>query len=352
MLTLLFWLRDCFRSRFVLQAEILALRHQLLVLQRSRRGHKLQLRWADRVLWVWLSRLWKNWRSALLIVTPATVITWHRQGFRLYGKWKSRHAAGRPSVSHEIIALIRKMSSANPLWGAPRLHGELLKIGIEVSQATVAKYMVRQRRPPSQTWRTFLKNHARNLVSVDFFVVPTIAFQLLFVFVILDQERRRPLHFAVTSHPTAEWTARQLVQAFPWDNAPPLFGARPRRMLWRKVPRHSQSDGHSRGSHSTAITLAECLCRVTDGLNSSGMPRPRHRIQRVRTAPYPERVLQILRTLPNAFVSRERCSCWPPDRTSRTWPCDRDSPSRWPASSVYAQSRLIRRLYRSSLGKC
>jgi transposase InsO family protein len=164
--------------------------------------------------------LWKNWRSALLIVTPATVITWHRQGFRLYGKWKSRHAAGRPSVSHEIIALIRKMSSANPLWGAPRLHGELLKIGIEVSQATVAKYMVRQRRPPSQTWRTFLKNHARNLVSVDFFVVPTIAFQLLFVFVILDQERRRPLHFAVTSHPTAEWTARQLVQAFPWDNAP------------------------------------------------------------------------------------------------------------------------------------
>jgi len=112
------------------------------------------------------------------------------------------------------------MSLANPRWGAPRIHGELLKIGIAVSQATVAKYMVRHRKPPSQTWRTFLKNHAKDLVSADFFVVPTITFQLLFVFVILDHDRRRPIHFAVTSNPTAEWTARQLLQAFPWDNAP------------------------------------------------------------------------------------------------------------------------------------
>ncbi len=220
MLTLLFSLRDCFRARAVLQAEILALRHQLLVLQRSSHGHRGRLGLADRVLWVWLSRLWNDWRSTLLIVKPETVIAWHRQGFRLYWRWKSRRNDGRPSVSPEVRNLIRQMSLANPRWGAPRIHGELLKIGIEVSQATVAKYLARHRKPPSQTWRTFLRNHAKDLVSVDFFVVPTIAFQFLFVFVILDHDRRRPVHFAVTANPTAEWTARQLLEAFPWDNAP------------------------------------------------------------------------------------------------------------------------------------
>jgi len=220
MLTLLFCLRDCFRARFVLQAEILALRHQLLVLQRSSRGSKLRLGWTDRVLWVWLSRLWRDCHSALLILKPETVIAWHRKGFRLYWRWKSRHSQGRPAVCPEVRNLIRQMSVANPRWGAPRIHGELLKIGIEVSQATVAKYMVRHRKPPSQTWRTFLKNHAKDLVSMDFFVVPTIAFELLFVFLILDHDRRRPLHFAVTSNPTAEWTTRQLLEAFPWDTAP------------------------------------------------------------------------------------------------------------------------------------
>jgi hypothetical protein len=156
----------------------------------------------------------------LLLVKPETVIAWHRKGFRHYWIWKSRHLEGRPSVSNEVRNLIQKMSLANPCWGAPRIPGELLKLGIQVSQATVAKYMVRKRKPPSQSWRTFLKNHARDLVSVDFFVVPTIRFQLLFAFVILRHDRRRPIHFAVTSNPTAEWTARQLLEAFPWDNAP------------------------------------------------------------------------------------------------------------------------------------
>jgi|SRR5882762_6860647 len=215
MLTLLFSLRDCFRARAVLQAEILVLRHQLLVLQRSSCGHKLRLRWVDRVLWVWLSRLWNDWRSALLLVKPETVIAWHRKGFRHYWIWKSRHLEGRPSVSNEVRNLIQKMSLANPCWGAPRIPGELLKLGIQVSLATVAKYMVRKRKPPSQSWRTFLKNHARDLVSVDFFVVPTIRFQLLFAFVILRHDRRRPIHFAVTSNPTAEWTARQLWKPSP-----------------------------------------------------------------------------------------------------------------------------------------
>src|SRR6267143_7246034 len=213
--SLLSSVRACFRTRAALQAEILALRHQLLVLQRSSRGHKLRLSSADRALWVWLSHLWAEWRSALIIVKPETVIAWHRKGFRLYWAWKSRQRGGRPSVSGEVRDLIRRMSLANPRWGAPRIPGELLKLGIQVSQATVAKYMVRHRNPPSQSWRTFLKNHARDLVSVDFFVVPTIRFQLLFAFVILRHDRRRPIHFAVTSNPTAEWTARQLWKPSP-----------------------------------------------------------------------------------------------------------------------------------------
>src|ERR1039458_10260791 len=167
-------IRQGFRTRAALHAEILALRHQLLVLQRSNKGHRVRLRTADRLLWVWLSRLWTGWRSALIIVKPETVIAWHRQGLRLYWRWKSRHGEGRPSVSSEVRDLIRRMSLANPRWGAPRIHGELLKLGIQVSQATVAKYMVRHRKPPSQNWRTFLENHMQSLVSADFFVVPTI----------------------------------------------------------------------------------------------------------------------------------------------------------------------------------
>src|SRR6266850_5987516 len=155
MLTLLFSLRDCFPARAVLQAEILALRHQLLVLQRSSRLHKLRLYWADRLLWVWLSRLWNDWRSALLLVKPETVIARHRKGFRLYWTWKSRCCEGRPMLSPELRNLIRQMSLANPRWGAPRIHGELLKIGIEVSQGTVAKYMVRQRSHPPRRGEPF-----------------------------------------------------------------------------------------------------------------------------------------------------------------------------------------------------
>lgn len=218
--SLLFALRGCFRTRAALQAEILALRHQLLVLHRSCRGHRLNLRVTDRLLWVWLSRLWTGWRSALVMVKPETVIAWHRKGFRLYWRWKSRNRDGRPSITPNVRDLIRKMSLANPRWGAPRIHGEMLKLGIDISQATVAKYMVRIRKPPSQMWRTFLENHVKSLVSADFFVVPTITFKLLFVFVILAHDRRGPVHFAITAHPTAEWAAHQLIEAFPWDSAP------------------------------------------------------------------------------------------------------------------------------------
>ena len=211
---------DSLRTRVALQAEILALRHQLLVVQRRNPKKRLRLSQADRLLWIWLSRFWPEWRSALRIVKPETVIAWHRKGFRLYWSWKSRPRKGRPPVSTEVRELIRRISAANPRWGAPRIHGELGKLGIKVSEPTVAKYMLRHRNPPSQTWRTFLTNHIKDLVSADFFVVPTATFRLLFVFVILSHDRRRIVHFAVTSNPAAEWTAQQLLQAFPWDTAP------------------------------------------------------------------------------------------------------------------------------------
>jgi transposase InsO family protein len=208
-----------FQSNAALHLEIIALRHQLGVMQRSVKKPKLTL--ADRLLWAWLCELWKDWRSALVIVKPETVIGWHRKGSRLFWTWKVRHGrSGRPSLSIEVRELIRKMSRENPLWGAPRIHGELLKLGIDVGETSVSKYMVRHRQPPSQTWRTFLENHVKNIVSVDFFTVPTIRFQILYVFLVLAHERRRIVHFNVTAHPTAEWAAQQLREAFPWDTAP------------------------------------------------------------------------------------------------------------------------------------
>jgi len=199
--------------------EVLALRHQLTVMQRSVKRAKLTP--ADRFLWAWLAVTWRDWRSALIIVKPETVIGWHRRGFRLFWTWKSRHGRrGRPSVPVETRQLIRRMSRENPLWGAPRIHGELLKLGIDVGETSVSKYMVRGSKPPSQTWRTFLENHLKTVVSVDFFTVPTIRFQVLYVFLVLAHDRRRMLHVAVTAHPTAAWTGQQLREAFPWDSAP------------------------------------------------------------------------------------------------------------------------------------
>jgi putative transposase len=217
--SLLLTLRTSARSRAALQLEVLALRHQLQVLQRTR-PRRLRVTKADRWLWVGLSRIWPGWRTALVIVKPETVIAWHRRGFRLWWAWKSRRRIGRPTVAADIRTLIRTMAQANPCWGAPRIHGELLKLGIDVCQATVAKYIVRQRQPPSQTWRTFLRNHVGQIVAADFFVVPTATYRLLFVLVLLAHDRRRIRHVAVTAHPTAAWTAQQLREAFPWDEAP------------------------------------------------------------------------------------------------------------------------------------
>ena len=204
-------LRSTVRTHRELALENLALRQQLTVWKA--RQPRPPLTAMDRIFWVALSRLWKSWRNSLQVVRPETVVGWHRQGFRRYWAWKSQRRRGRPAIRTELRDLIRRISRANPLWGAPRIHGELLKLGLTVSQATVSKYMLRPRRPPSQAWRTFLANHAKDLIGLDFFTVPTATFRVLFALVVLSHDRRRLVHFNVTEHPTADWTGRQLIEA-------------------------------------------------------------------------------------------------------------------------------------------
>ena len=210
---------DCFKSRRRLEAEILVLRHQLNVLQ-QRAPRRLHLRWADRALFIWLYRRCPRILDAITIVRPETVVRWHRMGFAAYWRWKSRPHGGRPRIGKEVRDLIRRMSFENPLWGAPKIHGELLKLGIDVAQSTVSIYMVPRQGRPLQTWKTFLRNHVEEIASIDLFVVPTIAFRQLFAFLVLGHRRRQLLWFAVTENPTAEWLARQITEAFPWDTAP------------------------------------------------------------------------------------------------------------------------------------
>jgi transposase InsO family protein len=208
-----------FRSRAALQAEVLVLRHQLNVLRRKA-PTRLTFSAADRVVFAGLYRLVPGVLDALKILKPETVIRWHRAGFRAYWRWKSRPRGGRPTTSAVVRQLIREMSAANPLWGAPRIHGELLKLGIDVGQTTVAKYMAKRRRPPSQGWKSFLRNHGDAITSMDLFVVPTISFRLLYGLLILRHSRRELLWLAVTSHPNADWIARQLTEACCWMEAP------------------------------------------------------------------------------------------------------------------------------------
>ncbi len=208
-----------FRSRAGLEAEILVLRHQLNVLRRKS-PKRVALSSIDRLLLVGLYRLAPRVLDALKIMRPETLMRWHRAGFRAYWRWKSRPRGGRPRTAAGIRRLIREMSVANPLWGAPRIHGELLKLGIDVGQTTVAKYMARRRRPPSQGWKTFLRNHADGIASMDLFQVPTISFRLLYGFLILRHSRRELLWLGVTGHPSAEWIARQLAEAYGWQQAP------------------------------------------------------------------------------------------------------------------------------------
>src|SRR6202035_3633330 len=208
-----------FKSKARLEAENAVLRHQLIVLRRRLHG-RVRLTNHDRWFFIWLYRWFPSILQVLTIVRPETLLRWHRAGFLSYWRWKSRPLGGRPQIDTERRALIRRMSMENPLWGAPRIHDELLKLGFEVAQSSVAKYMVKRRGPPSQGWRTFLRNHAPDVAAMDLFVVPTLGFDLLYAFVIVRLGRRELIWIDVTTNPTAEWIARQLTEAFPWDGAP------------------------------------------------------------------------------------------------------------------------------------
>jgi transposase InsO family protein len=212
-------LADLFRTRAGLEAEILVLRRQINVLRRKS-PKRVVLSNVDRLVFIGLYRFVPGTLDALAIIRPETVIRWHRAGFRSFWRWRSRRRGGRPQVPLEIRRLIRSMSPANPLWGAPRIHGELLKLGIDVGQTSVAKYMARGRRGPSQGWRTFIFNHADGIASIDLFVVPTLSFRLLYGLVVLRHCRRRIMWLGVTANPTAEWVARQLTEACGWEAAP------------------------------------------------------------------------------------------------------------------------------------
>ena len=208
-----------FRSRFAMQLEIIALRHQLGVYQRA--AQRPRIHPGDRILWAWISRHWTKWRDAVVFVQTGTVIAWQGKRFRDHWAKLSRHSGpGRPPIPKEIRVLIRKMSKANPTWGSPRIVGELGKLGIKVVKSTVDRYRIRSRQSPSPTWKALLNNHVRDLVSIDFFVVPTVRFKVLFVLVVLAHHRRRVVHFNVTEHPTAQWAAQQIIEVFPWNRAP------------------------------------------------------------------------------------------------------------------------------------
>jgi len=210
---------DLFKSRSRLEAENLFLRHQLTLALRQKRP-RMRLQGSDRALLVWMVRLWPSLLDAVHVVQPETILRWHRAGARAFWRWKFRNRAGRPKIDRELRELIRRMSMENALWGASRIHGELLKLGYEAAQSTVSKYMARGGRPRSQSWKTFLRNHAEAIAAIDMCMVPTVSFERLFAFLVLGHSRRQLLWFEVTHHPTAAWLARQITEAFPWASAP------------------------------------------------------------------------------------------------------------------------------------
>jgi transposase InsO family protein len=210
---------DLFKSRSRLEAENLFLRHQLNIALR-RAAPCLRLRRSDRALFILMTKLWPSLLGTAKVVQPETILRWHRAGFKMFWRWKSRNRAGRPKIDRGLRDLIQRMSRENPMWGAPRIHGELRMLGFEVAQSTVSKYLVRRAKPPSQTWKTLLRNHAEAVAAIDMCVVPTVTFDRLFAFLVLGHGRRQLLWFEVTRHPTAEWLARQITEAFPWTSAP------------------------------------------------------------------------------------------------------------------------------------
>src|ERR1700745_4131302 len=276
-----------FKSKLRLEAENATLQHQLIVLKRRLPG-RVRLTNHDRWFFIQLYRWFPSILKVLTIIRPETLVRWHRAGFRCYWRWKSRRRGGRPPIETELRVLIGRMSIENPLWGAPRIHGELLKLGFEVAQSGVTKYMVKRRGPPSQGWRTFLHNHAPDIAAMDLFVVPTISFDLLYAFVIVRMDRRELVWISVTTHPTAEWVARQITEAFPWNEAP-RYMIRDRDQIYGAiVTRRLRGHGHPGQAYRTSFALAEWLFRTAGRINPTRVCRPHNRLGRDAFASGPE----------------------------------------------------------------
>ena len=260
----------------------------------------------DRLLFVWLYRWFPSTVGALAIVRPETIIRWHRVGFRAYWRWRSRNRVGRPKVSAELRALIREMSRANPLWGAPRIHGELLKLGFEVAQSTVAKYMVRRRGPPSQGWKTFLRNHVPHIGAIDLFVVPTIGFKLLYGLVIIRLQRRHLVWINVTDQSDGRLDRPPDHRGLPLGSGAPIPHSRPRRLVWPCRNATSRGHGHPGPTNGAAIALAERTRRTADRLDPARMPGPCRGPGRSAPAPDPARVCRLLQRTPNSPIPDQR----------------------------------------------
>ncbi len=284
-----------FKPKSRLEAENAVLRHQLIVLRRKVRG-RARLTNTDRWFFVLLYRWFPSILKVVTIVQPETLVHWHRAGFRRYWRWKSRRRGGRPQIEMEVRALIRLMSTENFLWGAPRIHGELLKLGFSVAQSSVAKYMAKRRGPPSQGWKTFLRSHAPDIAAMDLFVVPTIGFRLLYGFVIVRIDRRDLVWINVTTNPTAEWIARQITEAFPWDGAPRYMIRDRDRIYGAVVTRLSRGHGHSGQTDCTGLALAEWLCRTADRIDPARVFGPHHCLGRGTSAPESNFLCRLLQS--------------------------------------------------------
>jgi hypothetical protein len=270
------------KSRSRLEAENAALRHQLIFLQRKVHG-RIPLTNNDRWFFIQLYRWFPSILTVLTIIRPETLVRWHRAGFRCYWRWKSRRLGGRPQIETDLRALIRRMSADNPLWGAPRIHGELLKLGFEVAQSSVAKYMVRRHGPPSQGWRTFLRNHAPDIAAMDLFVVPTIGFDLLYAFVIVRLDRRNLVWINVTANPTAESGSH----------------------LWHRRYTPIARHGHPRQTYCAGFALAERLCRTADRVDPARVYGSSYRLERGTSAPDSAILCSLLQRHQNAPVTEQ-----------------------------------------------
>ena len=283
----------CFRSRRDVALENLVLRHQLQVALRTNPTPRLGK--PDRVLWVWLQQLWPSWREHLLIVKPATVVRWHRKGWRIYWSWKSRTTLGRPRLSAEVRQLIATMSRDNRLWGTERIRSELLKLGIVVSKRSIRRYRWRKPMPGgSQTWRTFLSNQLKGIWAADLLVVHTINYRVLHVLFFIRHDRRELIHFNVTSSPTTAWVWQQLIGATPWGRQPKLPHPRPRRCLRPHVRRLAGRAGHRQRSNTGPGATGERHRRTRRALNTHGVSGPHDRHQRATPPCSARRVRQLL----------------------------------------------------------